>query len=77
MFWGILLIAIGIGALLDIAIWPVVFIAIGAGLLLSRPAQGGRGIGRGFAPCSCWPFKFESQRERVSSSDQEQSRRMV
>ena len=32
MFWGILLIAIGVGALLDISLWPVVFIDNGAAL---------------------------------------------
>jgi len=35
VFWGLLLIAIGVGALLDVRLWPIVLIAVGAGLLLS------------------------------------------
>jgi hypothetical protein len=34
MFWGLLFIAIGVGALLDISIWPLVFIAVGVATLL-------------------------------------------
>ena len=33
MFLGILLIAIGVGALLDLSIWPIVLIAIGVSML--------------------------------------------
>ena len=75
MFWGILMIAIGIGALLDIAIWPVVLIGIGAGLLLSRLSKSGRRNNRWFGACGSWPF--ESKRDRASFSDREHSHRTV
>ncbi len=77
MFWGILLIAIGVGALLDISLWPVVLIAIGAGLLLSRLARGSRGRDHWFGPCNCWPFQSEPTSERESSADRNPSQRMV
>ena len=35
IFWGLLLITIGVGALLDISLWPLVFIIVGVALLLS------------------------------------------
>ena len=34
IFWGLLLIAIGVGALLDIELWPLVLIVVGVALLL-------------------------------------------
>ena len=45
MFWGLLFIAIGVGALLDITIWPLVLIAIGVATLL--PALAGKNGKRG------------------------------
>ena len=40
-FWGVLLIAVGLSALLDINIWPLVLIVVGIAIL--RPVLSGEG----------------------------------
>ena len=50
---GIVLLAIGIGALLDLSIWPVVLIALGGALLLSVVTGANKRRPDWFSAC-CW-----------------------
>ena len=52
--WGVVLVAIGIGALLDWEIWPVVLIAVGAALVLSAISGIGRRSPGWFWSCCSW-----------------------
>ena len=64
-FWGLLLVAIGVGALLDIAIWPLVLIVVGVAMLLPV-LTGGGGSRRPYGMWWCWwdPSAWERSRER-------------
>ncbi len=52
LFWGIVLIAIGIGSLFDLSVWPIILIAIGASMI-SRVLFGSKSKG-GWSNWSCW-----------------------
>jgi uncharacterized membrane protein len=63
-FWGILLIAIGVGSILDLNIWPIILIAVGASMV-SRVLFGSKNK-RGWSSWSCWvgpSFKERDQDE--------------
>ena len=63
IFWGLVLIAIGIGALLGISIWPLVFIVAGGVLLLSA-VSGRRGrYRRWFRYDPRWREHFERRHQ--------------
>jgi hypothetical protein len=69
MFFGIVLIAIGIGALFDLRIWPIVFIAIGVSML-GRVVFGSkrRSI---WSNWSCWggPSFRERDKDKGQATD--------
>ena len=52
--WGAVLVAIGIGALLDWRTWPVVFIAVGAGLVFAAISGIRRWSPTWFRCCGPW-----------------------
>lgn len=52
VFWGVILIAIGVGALVDLELWPVVLIGFG-GALLGSVMLGNRWPSL-FSPACCW-----------------------
>jgi hypothetical protein len=53
--WGLVLIAVGVGALLDVSIWPGVLIAFGVSTLLSVAFRGNQETARLFNYWPCWP----------------------
>ena len=53
VFWGLVLIAIGVGALLGISLWPLILIALGTTLLVSA-IFGRRGRHRHWLWWSWW-----------------------
>lgn len=52
MFFGLVLIAIGVGALLDLRIWPIILIAIGSSMVF-RMVFGSKSRG-GWSGWNCW-----------------------
>ena len=60
LFWGVFLVALGVGALLDVPIWPVVLIGVGTAWIISA------GFGRSgsrvwlLPPC-CFPSFWVGQ----------------
>ena len=70
-FWGLLFIAIGVGALLDIRIWPLVLVVVGIAML--RPVlSGGRRYRNQYDMWWCWwgPSTWEGSREGRSVGPQ-------
>ena len=72
IFWGLLLIAIGVGALLDIELWPLVLIVVGVALLL--PVLTGRRRHRNWHQMWwCWwdPSYWRKVHERSRQEERE------
>ena len=72
IFWGLLLIAIGVGALLDLELWPLVLIVVGVALLL--PALTGRRRRRNWHRMWwCWwdPSYWREVHERSRQEERE------
>ena len=71
-FWGLLFLAIGVGALLDVSIWPLVFIVLGVAMLLPV-LTGSRRARYRYPMWWCWwdPSAWERSRERRSSEQEE------
>lgn len=64
-FWGLLFIAIGVSALLDINIWPLVLIVIGIAMVLPVLSGGRRQRSRYAMWWRWWdPSAWERSRER-------------
>ena len=64
-FWGLLFVAIGVGAILDVRIWPLVLIVVGVALLLPVLSGGSRYRNR-YDAWWCWwgPSAWEGSPER-------------
>lgn len=60
---GLILIAIGVGTLMDVSVWPGVLIAIGASALLSVAFSGHREATRWFNCWQCWPTIYQPDPE--------------
>ena len=71
VIWGLVLIAIGVGALFDVSIWPVVLIAIGVSALLSVAFRGNREVSMLFNCWQCWPGSYRSEPQETESRRQE------
>lgn len=67
-FWGLVLIAIGLGALLDLSIWPIVLIAIGAAML--GPALFGSKRRSAWSNWRCWCGPVFRERDADESQRQ-------
>ena len=65
ILWGLLLIAIGVGALLNVSIWPLVLIVVGTALLLPV-LTGRRRYGDWHSKWCCWwdPSYWRDVQER-------------
>lgn len=61
--WALVLIAVGVGALLDVSIWPGVLIAMGVSTLLSVAFKGNRETARLFNCWPCWPTFYPQDSE--------------
>ena len=61
-FWGILLIAIGVGSILDLNIWPIILIALGVSMV-SRVLFGSKRKG-GWSNWSWWVGPSFKQRDQ-------------
>ena len=70
VIWGIVLIAVGVGALFDVTIWPVVLIVIGISALLSVYYRGNREASMMFNCWQCWP-NFNRSEPRESESNRQ------
>ena len=66
--WALVLIAVGVGALLDVSIWPGVLIAIGVSTLLSVALRGNRETANLFNCWPCWPTFYRSEPRDPSNS---------
>ena len=66
-FWGWILIAAGIGSLLNIGGWPLIAIVVGVGFLVNA-ASGRSDRGRTMGMWSCWPT-FYREREPEDRHD--------
>ncbi len=60
IFWGLLLIAIGVGALTDVELWPMVLVLTGAALLLSALATRRR-YGGWYSLWCCWDPSYRRE----------------
>ena len=65
-FWGLFLIVIGVGALLDINIWPLFLVVVGTAMLLPV-VSGGRRYRHRYDMWWCWwgPPAWERSPERL------------
>lgn len=66
--WAFVLIAVGVGALLDVSLWPGVLIAIGVSVLLPIAFRGNRETARWFDCWPCWPNYSRTGRDDPPSS---------
>ena len=66
--WALVLIAVGVGALLNVSIWPGVLIAIGVSTLLSVAFRGNSDMARLFNCWQCWPTFYRSEHKDSPSS---------
>ena len=69
--WALILIAIGVGALMDVSIWPGVLIAIGVSALLSVAFKGNQETARWFNCWPCWPTFHRPEPEDPAGSHPE------
>ena len=69
IFWGLLLIAIGVGALLDISLWPLVFIIVGAALLLPIITGARRYGGLYDWWCCSWQSNQQEQQANAEATE--------
>ena len=69
---GIVLLAIGIGALLDLSIWPVVLIALGGALLLSVVTGDNKRRPEWFSACCWWSPSGWPHRGRQTPTEADQ-----
>ncbi len=69
-FWGLLLIAIGVGAMTDLSLWPLVFIVAGIEGLLPI-VTGRRRYGGRYSTWYCWwePPRWQGSRRRRQRAD--------
>ena len=71
---GIVLLAIGIGALLDLSIWPIVLIALGGALLMSVLTGARRRHPHWFYTCCSRNPLGSSKRERRTATESDRPR---
>ena len=72
IFWGLVLIAIGVGFFLDVAwdkIWPIILIALGVAMLLTA-MRGRRRFGSLWGVWCCGPVFTEEEPEHLRNSRQ-------
>ena len=67
-FWGLVLVAVGVGSLLNVDIWPLIAIVVGVGFF-TRAASGRSGRGNTMWGWSCWPT-FYREPEQVANRDE-------
>ncbi len=75
IFWGLLLIAVGVGALLDVELWPLVLIVVGVALLLPV-LTGRRRYPNWYGTWCCWwdTSYWRQGRERQQGEEVETER---
>ena len=61
IIWGLVLIAIGIAALMDVSIWPIVLIALGVSTLLSFALRRYPETAMLFNCWQCWPMRYHTE----------------
>ena len=67
--WGLVLIAIGIAALMDVSIWPIILIALGVSTLLSYALRRYPETARLFNCWQCWPMSYQTERRDIDIKD--------
>ncbi len=71
VIWGLVLIAIGVGALFDVSIWPVILIAVGVSALLSVAFRRNPEMSGLFNCWQCWPGSNRSEPQETTTRRQE------
>ncbi|PKB70563.1 MAG: hypothetical protein BZY87_09930 [SAR202 cluster bacterium Io17-Chloro-G6] len=71
IIFGLVLIAIGVAALIDVSIWPIILIALGASTLLSYALRGYPETARLFNCWQCWPIRYDREQKETKASRSE------
>lgn len=70
LFWGVFLVALGIGALLDVPIWPVALIGVGTAWILSAGFRRSNSTAWLLPPC-CFPSFWMGQTSELSQRERD------